>query len=454
MNDRLQALNRFGLGARIGEVDRIDDPRAWLLAQVSGDGVGLPGAELPEISRVTQRQRQAERRNDAARQEARRAFRDLVVREMGLVLDRRVVSDTPLVERLVAFWSNHLCVSAAANPAVAALAGHYERTAIRPHVLGRFDEMLLASARHPAMLIYLDNARSIGPNSLGARAGRRRGPAGQSRPRGLNENYARELLELHTLGVDGGYTQSDVEQLAKILTGWTVDFGVQTGRPIRRDVTSEPLSFRFVNELHEPGSKTVLGTRAPESGEAEGVQAIRMLAGHPSTARFIGEKLARHFVSDEPPVRAVNQLARAFHETNGDLLHVTRTLIELDEAWDPTYRKFRAPQDWLVASLRAVGVASVSPQIIEVLRAMRQPLWAPPAPKGYDDLSRAWADPDSLMNRAEFARSLARRGSRSPAALGTVVADDGVLGQMLRDEAIASQERVALAIASPAFQWR
>ncbi len=454
MDDRLHALNRFGLGARPGEADRLGDPRAWLTRQLD-DLAPLPGADLEEIAGVIERQRQARELPEQDRAAARRALRELVVQEATSTLSRRYDSDAPFVERLVAFWSNHLCVSSSANPVVAALAGHYERTAIRPHVLGRYEEMLLASARHPAMLAYLDNARSIGPNSPGARMAGRRQQSG-SQPRGLNENYARELLELHTLGVNGGYTQADVEQLARILTGWTVDLG---GGRARRREPAQPLHFRFAPALHEPGSKRLLGVTYRESGEQEGVSAIRGLARHPMTARFLGEKLARHFIADDPPEAAVARLAETFQRTQGDLRQVALALISTDEAWDAQYLKFRTPQDWLVAAFRALGITQAAGPHLEVLRALRQPLWAPPAPKGYDDLTRSWADPDALMNRAELSRTISRRAGNlagAPEQLSGVVApgEASALDGFLRDGSLDRGERVALAFASPDFQWR
>lgn len=460
MDERLRALNRFGLGARIAERLRPSDPRAWLRAQIVPEGALMPATagvpSLQEIADVLLRQRALGReRDEDERRETQRRLRELVGREARAAMTQRVTSDSPFVERLIAFWSNHLCVSAQANPAVALLAGHYERTAIRPHVLGRFEDMLLASARHPAMLLYLDNARSIGPNSAGARGARRR-----KRQRGLNENYARELLELHTLGVDGGYTQEDVEQLALVFTGWTVDgLGGPGNAGGRTPGTGTVPGFAFRAVLHEPGTKVVLGQRYRGAGEGEGESVIRDLARHPSTARFIATKLVRHFVGDEPPAAEVERLAGVFRDTGGDLRDVSRALVHLDGAWRGDQRKFRTPQEWLVAVLRAANVREVPPALLDVLRALRQPLWAPPAPKGYDDLARVWADPDSLMNRAEVARSISRRVPRTdfdPARLLDVVdADDGgALERMLDDAAIAPDERLALAIGGPAFQWR
>jgi uncharacterized protein (DUF1800 family) len=245
----------------------------------------------------------------AVARRAQQALRDIGRREIEWALGERIGTFRPFVERLVAFWSNHLCVSVAAKPLqVGPLAGLYEREAIRPHALGRFEDLVLASARHPAMLFYLDNVQSIGENSPAGRLAGRRGAN-----RGLNENYARELLELHTLGVNGGYEQDDVVALARILTGWSVA-GAGNAPAQRllgrgaREVESDVPAFRFYPALHEPGDHTVLGTRYDEGGEAQGVRAIRDLCRHPSTARFVATKLVTHFVSDDPVSAKVGRI--------------------------------------------------------------------------------------------------------------------------------------------------
>lgn len=451
MDQRLRALNRFGLGARIGERRGLSDPRGWLEEQLGGP-VERP-ADVPAEERIWSvlgsfLDARRERDRDAIREGAR-AMREIVAAEGRAVLDLRVASDRPFVERLVAFWSNHLCVSVAGEPLVAPLAGLYERQAIRPHVLGRFEDMVLASAAHPAMLVYLDNFRSVGPGSVAARRVGRR----LDRELGLNENHARELLELHTLGVDGGYGQEDVVELARLLTGWTVP-GLRGGRLDR----GRERGFAFRPVLHEPGPKTVLGERYGE-GEAEGRRAIRDLCRHPSTAAFVARKLVTHFVADDPPAPAVEAVARTFRETGGDLRAVAGRLVSLEEAWDPEALKLRTPQDWLVALFRAVGLGDAPEPTAGLLRQLRHTLWAPGAPKGYGDTEREWADPDSLMNRAELARSAARRASRGgldPRRLLEVmeVADGDPLPDLLADEAIDRAERVALAVGGPAFQWR
>ena len=460
------ALNRFGLGARPGEAEGLGDPRGWLEDQLQGEPPEL-SATVPtdeEAGAAFRGFLSALRSQD--RDQVRGATRDVVrfnAQESAAALATRAGSERPFVERWIAFWSNHLCVSVGAGIRVAAFAGRYEREAIRPHALGPFEDLLLASARHPAMLLYLDNAQSVGPGSRVARRPRRgQGGPGQENLRGLNENYARELLELHTIGVEGGYAQEDVRELARILTGWTV---AGLGGPMDRLTGGGGggiPEFRFLEWAHDPGSKIVLGERYGE-GESAGRDVIRDLARRPETARFLSTKLVTHFVDDDPPARAVDQRATRWMDTEGDLREVARELVALEAAWDPRHRKLRTPQDWMLAILRAVGNEEVNPAISQVLRQLRHPLWAPPSPAGYSDLTRDWGDPDSLMNRAELARTLAdrtargvRRGNRDLRPLGTVMSlsPDDPLTPLLADTSLAASERIALAFAGPAFQWR
>ncbi len=472
MDHALRALNRFGLGARKGERQRISDPRGWLKAQLEGGAPTLRPSETASsaaIGDTVRALRMPGQRDEQERREARRRLVAIAADEAQTVLEARITSERPFVERLVAFWSNHLCVSAGSKVLVAPLAGSYERDVIRSHVLGRFEDMVLASAKHPAMLTYLDNFQSIGPSSPAARVSQRNGAR-----RGLNENYARELLELHTLGVNGGYTQEDVQQLARILTGWTIE-GVgrggmqqvparstQGGRGAIRRARPEPgspIGFSFQEPLHEPGSKTVLKEHYKEDGLAEGERAIRALCRHASTAQFVATKLAVHFIGDEPPAAAVDRLARAFRSSNGDLKVVARALIDEPESWRDDSRKFRTPQDWFVAVMRAFGATEVARNAPTVLRQLRQPLWSPPSPKGFGDLMQEWADPDSLLNRGELAQTISRLPSAAaiePRSLLDVVdvPAGSPLHALIADSTIPARERVALAIAGPAFQWR
>ncbi len=473
MDVALRALNRFGLGACRGERQRISDPRGWLKAQIDSGTPALQAGDAPSAASIgdaLRALRMPGQRDEQERRDARRHLVELAQSEARAALDARIASERPFVERLVAFWSNHLCVSSGSKILVAPLAGSYERDVIRPHVLGRFEDMVLASAKHPAMLAYLDNFQSIGPSSPGAKVGQRNN--GQTR--GLNENYARELLELHTLGVNGGYTQHDVQELARILTGWTID-GIggpgarvpQGNQPRRRNVAirqsrsgpGSPIGFAFREVLHEPGTKTVLKEKYKEDGLAEGERAIRALCRHPSTAHFVATKLAMHFISDDPPAAAIDRLARAFRSSEGDLKIVSRALIDEPEAWREDSRKFRTPQDWFVAVMRAFGANQVNPNAPVLLRQLRQPLWSPPSPKGFGDAMQEWADPDSLLNRGELARTISRQpaiAAVDPRTLLDVVdvPAGNPLHSLIADTSIAASERVALAIAGPAFQWR
>jgi uncharacterized protein (DUF1800 family) len=468
MDTSLRALNRFGLGARIGEAEQLGDPRAWLRSQLDGDPPRIAGTvpSASEIGATLVALRMANQAGPTEQQQARRRLAEIATAEERAVLGERVASERPFVERLVQFWSNHLAISMVGKRVVGALAGSYEREAIRPHVLGRFDEMVLASARHPAMLVYLDNFQSIGPNSGGVRAAAR--PAAR---RGLNENYARELLELHTLGVNGGYTQEDVQELAKILTGWTASGvpgapGMAANRrtppgagAARRTMADDPVGFVFQPNLHEPGTKTLLGVQYGDGGFEEGERAIHALCAHPATGEFLARKLVAHFVADDPPESAVERVANVYRSSGGDLREVAIALIDLEEAWSDSSKKFRSPQDWMVAISRGLGLDVAGDRVTALLRQLRHPLWAPPSPAGFPDALSDWSDPDALLNRAELARTLAPRIARShrdPRILLDLV--DVPAGDALRDllsnNSIPAAERLALGIASPAFQWR
>lgn len=478
------ALNRFGLGARPGEARALSDPRRWLLDQVGADTRSSPpsGTTLPDNVRASATLgalQEAQRGGDPeAARAARRELVEFYREEARIVLLQRVSTEHPYVERLVGFWSNHLCVSVQARQPVLALAGLYEREVIRPHVFGRFSDMLLASARHPAMLVYLDNVNSTGPDSPAARRRGRRAEAA-----GLNENYARELLELHSMGVDGGYGQDDVRSLARLLTGWTVERADSPGARESRNTTGA-IRFTFRAPLHDAGPIDLLGERYPEEGRGRGERAIRNLAAHPSTARFISAKLARHFWADEPPSGAVEALSEVFLDTDGDLALVSEALVELDpsrvEGPSPQ-RKLRTPQDWVVASMRALDVptgrrAAATRALVTILDQLRHPLWSPPSPKGFGDGLADWGDPAALMNRVELARTMAERltgsgGTTRGGATAMEGAASGVramerltsvidlepndpLTDFLADESLTEVERMALFLGGPAFQWR
>ncbi len=292
-------------------------------------------------------------------------------------------------ERLVWFWSNHFCVSADKGN-VRGTCGAYEREAIRAHVLGRFRDMLLAVESHPAMLMYLDNARSIGPDSI----------AGARQKRGLNENLAREILELHTLGVRTVYSQADVTSFAKVLTGWTIV-------PLRQEAPRAG-EFEFNPRMHQPGAQNVIGKTYPDTGRAQGEAVLSDLARHPATARHIATKLARHFVADEPQASLVEKLSRRFMATEGNLKEVAKALVSAPEAWEAPRNKLKRPGEWIIAALRAAG--AVRPDIGPVMQAhnlLGEPLWRPPAPKGFSDESAPWFD--GLAQRLDIVNQMARR---------------------------------------------
>jgi uncharacterized protein (DUF1800 family) len=255
--------------------------------------------------------------------------------------------------------------------------------------------LLLAVVRHPAMLLYLDQAQSIGPASAaGQRAAER-----QQRRRGLNENLAREILELHTLGVRSGYTQADVAELARALTGWTLPGD---------EFAEGAATFRFVPALHEPGARTVVGRSYDDGGEQQARAILHDLATAPATARHVASKLARHFVADEPPPALVQRLADTFLRTGGDLPSLYRELVAAPQAWQPAGAKFKTPWEWAVSSLRALGRREVPPmQAANLMNQLAQPVWRPGSPAGYDDIAATWAAPDALVRRVEVAHRIA-----------------------------------------------
>lgn len=347
-------------------------------------------------------------------------------------------TEPPLLARLTEFWFNHLNVYDGKG-AVRPFVGHYVLHAIRPHVLGRYEDLLLASARHPAMLHYLDQARSVAESGSGSpRPGAMAGPNAPAR-RGLNENYARELLELHTLGVHGGYTQHDVRELARALTGWTLDPQAADG-------------FRFAARQHDNGAKTLLGQPLHGTGMAEGDNALRFLARHPATAQRISLRLAQFFVADEPPQALVQQLAARYLATQGNLHAVTDTLINSPAFWSATQPLFKTPLDFACSALTAVGgpgEAQDSQQTVRFLTSAGQPLNGWPTPDGYTTQAATWLSPEALSRRADFALALGQRhaGSRHLLAwLGPATRE------RLQREPLNQQ--VGLALASPDFMQK
>lgn len=305
-------------------------------------------------------------------------------------LDRAILSERQLAEVLTDFWFNHFNVYLDKG-ADRLLVTSYERDAVRPHILGKFKDLLLATARHPAMLFYLDNWQSVDPRSAAARAGRR--------SKGLNENYARELMELHTLGVDGGYTQADVTEVARCFTGWTLRNPRQGG------------GFWFAERAHDRGVKTVLGVRIPAGrGEEDGLQVIDLLAKHPSTARFLSRKLAQRFVADEPPASLVEKMANRFQSSDGDLREVLKTMLDSPEFWSEKYYrvKIKSPLELVASAARAMDAQVDSGLALgrQVAR-LGQPLYRKQEPTGYPNTSSDWMNSAALVARMNFASALA-----------------------------------------------
>lgn len=425
MSEASIALNRFGMGARANE-PAVAAPRRMLIDQMERFAA-LPAplaayprtlvlaADMAEAYDAVQMQARAARRDgqnaDAVTQEVRQAARqqgrDYYIQAVGVRAQAAVASDTPFIERLVHFWANHFAVSADKQVMVG-LTGGFEFDAIRPHVLGRFSDMLHAVERHPAMLLYLDQAQSVGPNSpVGQRfAQRQQGP----QRIGLNENLAREILELHTLGVRSVYTQADVTEFARAMTGWTVA-GLGRGQGARlAQAEGAPGGFAFAPRIHEPGKRTIIGKSYDQQGEKQASTVLDDLAVHPATAKHIATKLARHFAGDEPPASLVGKLETAFLKSGGDLPTVYRALIDAPEAWVSQPVKFKTPWEWSISTMRALGTQEVAAQaVIGLLTQLGQPVWRPGSPAGYNDIAASWAGPDAVMRRVEAAERFASR---------------------------------------------
>ncbi|RPD88610.1 DUF1800 domain-containing protein [Luteimonas sp. 100069] len=457
------AINRFGLGAAAGAALPAD-PRRWLLRQLDTYEALPPAwAATPGTLQSLRAQAQlqalgGEGNEAAARTAEHKRVRDRIREGHGVDVRARFASaldtSTPFIERLVHFWANHFAVSVE-KPAVEALAGAFERDAIRPHVLGRFEDLLVAAERHPAMLLYLDQPQSAGPDSLAARRAARR----DGRARGLNENLAREILELHTLGVRGGYDQDDVTELARALTGWSVVTAGAAGQAGAAPTWPDAPGFVFRAVLHEPGSRRVLGRDYPQADEGQALAILHDLATSEATARYLAGKLARHFVSDTPPRALVDRLAGAFLRSGGQLTDVYRALVESPEAWAPAPAKFKTPWDWLLSAMRGTGLAERSAlQPDRLLVQLGQPVWRPGSPAGFEDTAAAWAAPDALMRRVEMAQRLARHAAADvdARALGPVLLP-GVLSQATADEVARAESptsALALLLMSPEFMRR
>ncbi len=507
----VHVLNRIGFGARPGDVERVRElgvdryieqqlhperiPDADMRARLAGlTTLSLSASELlanyqqPLLQARRQRQQAAARGNadptmrppmpDAAQQRGNQPFLELSQQKVL----RASYSDRQLEEVLTDFWFNHFNVDSRKGP-VRYMLIEDERDAIRPHVLGRFRDLLGATAKSPAMLFYLDNWMSADPNAQPQQRARginpRRPNAGRPpRPqqlppapaqqpnamrRGLNENYARELMELHTLGVDGGYTQKDVTEVARAFTGWTIE------NPRARG------TFRFEPRMHGDGVKTVLGRRIDAGGIKDGEAVLDLLARHPSTARFISTKLARRFVSDTPPASLVDRMAARFTAADGDLREVMRTLLTSAEFLTPAAHgaKIKTPFEFVVSAIRATGTDLADAQtIVRSLQQLGMPLYQCQPPTGYKDTADAWVNTGALVNRMNFAQTLAAGPSggsaerrttepRTTERRATLPGSDPLAGLQVSDatratisRATTSQQALALTLGSPEFQKR
>jgi uncharacterized protein (DUF1800 family) len=470
----VKAFNRFGLGAKPGDLAlAASDPRGLLLEELGTQGVAfIDNGDLlatPEALQqffIYRKQTRLERDRAAmtppsfaqpagldgnggeampAEQKPRpqapnialKLFRDEAIARFAKGAKARA----GFVERLVTFWSNHFAVSVAKGGIVRVTAGPFEREAIRPNVLGKFADLLKAVESHPAMIVFLDNQRSIGPN---ANTGRNAG-------KGLNENLAREILELHTLGVDGGYTQTDVTELARIITGWSFAEA--------ESEIGEPGSFLFKANWHEPGAHKLLGKVYPQQGKEQGEAALNDLARHPATAKHIATKLVRHFVADDPPPDLVAALARKFRDSDGDLAIVTFALVMDDRAWHAPATKMRTPMEFIMAAIRATGFLPQEPgPILHGLNMLGMPLWQPSGPNGFADTAATWASPEAIKLRLDLSSQMAHLIHQADHPLAVL---DTVCGSSASPEtrqaverAESRQQALAILFMSPEFQRR
>jgi len=455
------AAHRFGLGARPGEIGRASaNPKSWLMAQIAGPApqpkplAGEPFANAGTLVAEEDEyklqkfmnkgnKKKGEKRDPSVPKAGNGNVRKRTyVEEMSARFALGFTTDRPFAERLVRFWSNHFTISASRKK-VLLFAGDFEREAIRPHITGTFEDMLFAVVMHPAMQIYLDNWHSIGPNS----------PSGQKRSKGLNENLGRELMELYTLGVDGGYTQADVIAMAKLLTGW----GVYDGHPN---------GFGFFQERHEPGAITLRGKSYGPGWEGS-VAAIRDLAHDPATARHIAQKFATHFIADDPPKESVARLEKVFRDSGGNLHALSEAIVTDPAAWAPEQKKMRTPVEYVTAAMRVTGWPHGGEsdrqqkhlrRLIASVRMMGEVPFAAPSPKGWPDTADAWSGSDGMLDRIEWAKEF---GDDAPESINVAATAETGLGPLLRPATKAALakasnrgEALALLIVSPEFQRR
>jgi uncharacterized protein (DUF1800 family) len=447
----LHALNRTSLGIRPGDIEKVESMgvERYIQTQLSPQQIPVPSAleqRLAQFDTLRMTPFQLHQTYGIAKKEAtpdeRKAYqqglRQVMQQAMQARLLRATESPRQLEETLVEFWFNHFNVFA--NKGQGRLwVGSYEETAIRPHVLGNFRTLLEATARHPAMLFYLDNWQNTAPGSKGARG----------RFQGLNENYARELMELHTLGVDGGYTQTDVTTLAKILTGW----GIRQGKQVRSD-SSE---FYFNANRHDFSDKVFLGRPIKGSGEAEVEQALDMLAASPVTAKQISYKLAQYFVADQPPAALVDRLAQRYLKTDGNIRAMLETLFKSSEFWNPRIygAKFKTPYQYAISAFRATETDVQENKLANnILQQLGMPLYGCQMPDGYKNTQAAWLNPDSMTRRLSFATSLAKTKPLDASQLTRALGNPFSAQTATAIAASPPQLQLALILGSPEFMHR
>ena len=447
------AVTRFGLGAKPDELLLArDDPQAWLQAQIRPAlGADQPQTPTPDAAARLVEFRDYQRQKRAAEMAHQdfdpvKEVRKIILADAGADFLARTqlaaTTDAGFRERWTLFWCNHFTVSATKGE-VATLVGPFEDEAIRPQVFGRFEDMLVASSSHPAMLLYLDQAQSVGPDTMAAMYLSRGG-----KKAGLNENLAREIMELHTVGVEAGYTQGDVTEFARAMTGWSIG-GLQE---------PDAGKFRFRPAAHEAGVRTIMGKTYAQAGAEQALAVMKDLAASPHTAHHVSLKLARHFVADDPPPALVARLQRTFRGTRGDLAEVAKTLVLAPEAWSPEAQKFKTPYEFLVSAWRAAGASPGALPQLGILNALGQKPFSAPSPKGWPEEAEVWCAPDAVIKRMAWAQNLAAQSlnGRDPVQM----AHDALGARLTPLVATAIQraetreEGLAILLMSPEFQRR
>lgn len=438
------AVNRFGLGATQRELSIArHDPEQWLLNQIENPvfdkklgSTEMAFNAIAEMKEFRRKRRSGEIKNGEAGAEIIRPYRrSLVLDSLGF----SVTTNRPFAMRLLDFFSNHFSVSES-NQTMMILSPTLEREAIAPNLFGQFEDLLIAVEQHPAMLVYLNNDKSVGPNS----------PIGK-RMWGLNENLAREILELHTLGLDSGYVLEDIRELAMAISGWS----------ITNENNAERSGFKFRVDGHEPGIRRILGKSYASGGVTQGQAILRDLARHKNTAHFISYKLAQHMIADEPPKELVDAMRNTWLKTQGSIKAVVTTLVKHPQSWDSRPQKLKTPREFVVSAIRAVNNSkNVNQSLLNTalrgLNFMGQKPFGAGSPAGYSQLNRAWAGSDALMKRIDWVNLLSNKTNQKPQAVADRIFDSTLspLTVKLLAGAESRAQGLALLLLSPEFQWR